>query len=116
MFFTIRCEAVPGKLNDLDRWLNERATPFWTNQPGVKSFQVYGDVLLGYPERTIMIEVEDMASLQRILDSQDYAGVRDEFLGFVTEVESQILNRRTHHQAGQAGQPGQAERGQQARR
>lgn len=46
MYFTIRCDAVPGKLNELDTWLKGRALEFWTRQPGVKSFEIYADLLV----------------------------------------------------------------------
>mgnify|MGYP005834546619 CR=1 FL=1 len=63
MYFTVRCDILPGKEDELDRFLNERAKSFWISQPGVKSFHVYADKLAGWPERTIMIEVEDLATL-----------------------------------------------------
>ena len=93
MYFTIRCDAVPGKLMELDTWLKERGGEFWTSQLGVKSFDIYEDALVGYPERTLMIEVEDLGTLQRILRSKEHARFRNELLTFGTDVQSQILER-----------------------
>ena len=93
MIFTIRCDAVPGKLHDLDSWLRDRATSFWTRQPGVKSFEIYSDALVGYPERTLMVEVDDFANLQKILTSTEHSRFRDELLTYGTDVQSQILER-----------------------
>jgi hypothetical protein len=91
MYFTVRCDIVPGKEEDLDRFLAEKAKAFWLAQPGVKGFHVYEDVLVGWPDRTIMIEVDDLASLQRILDSEERKRLRREFQTCATTVQSQIL-------------------------
>lgn len=91
MYFTVRCDIVPGKEEELDQFLAEKAKTFWLAQPGVKSFHVYEDVLVGWPDRTIMIEVDDLASLQRILDSEDRKRLRREFQACATTVQSQIL-------------------------
>jgi len=90
MYFTVRCDILPGKEEDLDRFLAERARPFWLSQPGVKGFHVYVDTLVGYPERTIMIEVVDLASLQRILGSDGRKQIRKEFMTCTTGAQSQI--------------------------
>ncbi|MBI4307334.1 MAG: hypothetical protein HY684_00815 [Chloroflexi bacterium] len=93
VYFTVRCEAVPGKGTNLDQFLATRSKPFWLSQTGVTGFHVYGDVLDGWPERTLMIEVEDLSSLQRILDSPERKQLRGEFMGYVARVESQITEQ-----------------------
>lgn len=92
MYFTVRCDILPGKEEELDRFLTEKAKKFWLSQPGVKSFHVYTDTLVGWPERTIMIEVDDMSSLDRILHSEGRQRVRREFQTYATDVQSQILD------------------------
>lgn len=92
MYFTVRCDILPGKEQELDNFLTERATKFWLSQPGVKSFHVYKDTLVGWPERTIMIEVDNMSDLDRILHSEDRQRVRREFQAYATDVQSQILD------------------------
>jgi len=89
IYFTIRCDFVPGKEEELDRFLVEKAKPFWLSQPGVASFHVYGDTLVGWPERTITIEVEDLATLQRILSSERRQ-LRHEFMNYAANIQSQI--------------------------
>ncbi|MBI5683993.1 MAG: hypothetical protein HZC54_02835 [Verrucomicrobia bacterium] len=93
MYFSIRCDAVPGKLQELDRWLKDRGVAFWSSKAGVKKCDIYADALVGYPERTLMIEVVDFSSLQQILASPEHARFRDELLSFGTDVQSQILER-----------------------
>ncbi|MBI2872977.1 MAG: hypothetical protein HYY00_07315 [Chloroflexi bacterium] len=90
VYFTVRCDPAPGKSDELDRFLTETAKRFWTSQPGVTEFHVYGDALMGWPERTIMIAVKDLGALQRILDTTERQKLRKEFLGHVTRTEAQI--------------------------
>lgn len=92
MYFTVRCDILPGKEQELDNFLAEKAKKFWLSQPGIKSFHVYKDTLVGWPERTIMIEVDDMSSLDHILHSEDRQRVRREFQTYATDVQSQILD------------------------
>jgi quinol monooxygenase YgiN len=93
MYYTVRCDVAPGKEEELDRFLADRAKAFWLEQPGVRGFHVYGDALVGWPERTILIEVDDLASLQRILDSDRRKELRKEFMAYTTGAQSQILHR-----------------------
>ncbi|MBI4312319.1 MAG: hypothetical protein HY681_11130 [Chloroflexi bacterium] len=90
VYFTVRCDPLPGKEEEFDGFLADKAKKFWTGQQGVKSFHVYGDKLAGWPERTIMIEVQDLGSLQKILDSDERKRLRKEFMTYTARSESQI--------------------------
>lgn len=92
VYFAVRCDTVPGKQEEFDRLVAEKAKTFWLSQPGVESFQVYGDSLFGWPERTIMIGVKDWATLQKILDSRERHRLRSELMSCVSRSESQILH------------------------
>lgn len=48
---------------------------------------------MGWPERTIIIEVDDLASLRHGLDSAERKEVCREFMNYTTNVQSQILNK-----------------------
>jgi len=93
MYFTAHCDFLPGKEEELDRLLSERVKTFWLAQPGVRGFHVYADSLVGWPERTIIIELDDLATLQRILDSAEQKEIRRAFMNYTTNVQSQILNK-----------------------
>jgi quinol monooxygenase YgiN len=93
MYYTVRCDVAPGKEEELDRFLTEKAKAFWLEQAGVSSFNVYGDALVGWLERTILIEVDDLASLQHILDSEQRKALRREFQTYTTGAQSQILHK-----------------------
>jgi hypothetical protein len=90
IYFTVHCDPLPGKEEELDRLLANSAKSYWLSQPGVNSFHVYGDKLVGWPERTIMIEVNDLTALQPILETLERKRVRKEFMSLVSRTESQI--------------------------
>lgn len=89
--FTVRCNVVPAREEELDQFLEHKVKPFWTSQRGVTGFRLYRDALDGSPERTIMIDVEDLGHLQPILDSEERKRLRQEFQGYVLNVQGQIL-------------------------
>ncbi|MFN0070619.1 MAG: hypothetical protein ACKVVP_03915 [Chloroflexota bacterium] len=73
VFYTVRCDIGPRQEEELDRFLSEQVKPFLLAQPEVKNFRVFSDALVGWPERTLMIEVDDLASLERVLQSPEQA-------------------------------------------
>ena len=91
--FSVRCHILPGKEDELDSLLAEKSKGFWLSQPGVSGFRVYGEVLMGWSERMLMIDVDDLTSLQSILNSDIRKQIRSEFMNYVTNVQTQILER-----------------------
>ncbi|MGD0353050.1 MAG: hypothetical protein ABSB38_06100 [Dehalococcoidia bacterium] len=90
VYFSVYCDPVPGREEELDRFIANKSKKFWSSQTGVKGYHVYADKLLGWPERTIMIELQDLNSLQRILDTDEHRRLRGEFMTNIARVESQI--------------------------
>ena len=90
VYFSIYCDPVPGREEELDQFIVEKAKKFWSGQTGVKGYHVYADKLVGWPERTIMIELQDLNNLQRILDSAEHKRLRREFMTNIARAESQI--------------------------
>lgn len=93
--YSVRCDSLPGKEEEFDSFLTGEVKKFWLGQTGVKGYHVYGDKLMGWPERTIDIEVQDFATLQRIFDSNERRQLRKQFLGYAARAESQILEEIT---------------------
>ena len=90
VYFSVYCDPVPGQEEELDRFIVDKSNKFWTSQAGVKGYHVFADKLMGWPERTIMIQVQDLGSLQRILDSTEHKRLRREFMSNISRAESQI--------------------------
>lgn len=89
--FTINCDALPGKEEELDRFVTNTMKTFWTKQQGVTGYAFLKDKLVGYPERTIRIDVKDLTALQRVLDASEWQSYRHQFISLLSRVESQIL-------------------------
>ena len=102
MFFVLLCDITPGSERDLDRFLVDKLRAWWISQSGVKSFHIYRnaldegfstvdpDALTSAARRVILIEVADLSSLQRILDTDERAKLRRELLTYLTNIESQL--------------------------
>jgi quinol monooxygenase YgiN len=91
MYYTVRCDIAPGKQDEMDQ-LMEQMKAFWMAQPGVKGFHVYNDMMEGWPERTVMVELEDMACLQRVLDAPERKQFRKQFMDMAVSVQSQMMH------------------------
>jgi hypothetical protein len=89
----IKCDPVPGKQDDLDSFLAHEKREYWLKQAGVSGFHVYGDQLMGWPERTVVIECDDMTTLENALNSPAHKNVRQAFFSLTSRNESQIQNQ-----------------------
>jgi hypothetical protein len=94
MYLVIRCDCTPGRLHELDEFLDKVAVPFFKAQEGVGTVCIYEDALLGWPERTLMIEVSSLEDLERILQSAAWRKHREDFFSYASSVSSQIQNCR----------------------
>ncbi len=88
----IRCDAVPGKEEEFDNFATTIMKDYWTKQPGVTSYSISKDLLVGYPERVIHIDVRDMAALEKSLQSNEWKNHRRTFLSLVSTSDSQVLS------------------------
>lgn len=89
----IRTDAVPGKLNDLDKFLKEHCAEC-IKMFGAKSVCVFEDAIVGYPEREIRVEFENLNKLQSMLDSEEWRKDRERLLQYATNITSQIVTSR----------------------
>ncbi|MBI4287556.1 MAG: hypothetical protein HY671_03880 [Chloroflexi bacterium] len=93
MWFTIKFDTQPGKIVELDNWIRTDVFPFLVAQKGVSSVCAYHDALVGYPERTLMIEVDSLSHLETILASREFVGIKTRLLDYGVNVSSQLLDR-----------------------
>ncbi|MBI4287554.1 MAG: hypothetical protein HY671_03870 [Chloroflexi bacterium] len=93
MWFTIRLDTQPGKIVDLDNWVRKDVVPWLVGQKGITSVCVYHDTLVGYPERTLMIEVDSLSHLEPILASREFIDIKARLFDYGVNVSSQLLNR-----------------------
>ncbi len=91
MIYHIMCDVQPAGEAKLDAFLNGKMKKFWTSNPGVVRYHVYGDKLANKLERVIMIEVGAFNEFDKILDLDERQVLRSELLTLATNVTSRIL-------------------------
>lgn len=89
----IRFDAISGKLAELDKFLTEHfseCVKFFD----ARSVCLYEDALVGYPERELRIEFEDLGKAQNLVSHEEWRRDREILLGLATDVSSQIVTPR----------------------
>ena len=102
MFFVVRCDLAQGAEDKIDQFLTSKLRPWWIAQPGVRAVHIYRnalaegfstvdpDALITGSRRVLLIEIEDLASLQRLLDTEERRELRRQLLTFLTGIETQV--------------------------
>ena len=96
MYFIINFDINPGKMKECDNYIREKLMPYWTSHKEVHSVKVLEDMFIGWPERSLLIEVDDLTSLQRILASKETRQMKEEFTFFATDIQTQVMNIVIH--------------------
>ena len=92
MYLILNFDILPGKMNECDNFIREKLVPYWTSHKEVHSVQCLEDMFIGWPERSVMVEIEDLSSLQRILSSRETHQMKEDFTSFATDIQTQVMN------------------------
>ena len=92
MYLILNFDIGPGKMNECDNFIREKLVPYWTSHKEVHSVQCLEDMFIGWPERSILIEVDDLSAIQRILSSRETHKMKEDFLTYATDIRTQIMN------------------------
>lgn len=93
MQFVIRFDILPGKTHELDTYLEQEMIPYWTSHNEVRCVELYEDSFIGWPERMLVVEVDDLSCLQRILASPETRQMKEHFTSYATDIQTQIVER-----------------------
>jgi len=93
MYFIMSFDVLPGKLGEVDSYLEQELLPYWLSHNEVHSVQVLEDKFIGWPERTIMIEIDDLCALQRILSSPETRHMKERFTSYAADIQTQIVDK-----------------------
>ncbi|MCL6583301.1 MAG: hypothetical protein K6U11_06635, partial [bacterium] len=91
--FIIRFDILPGKMQELDTYLEQEMIPYWTSHKEVRSVEVFEDAFIGWPERMLVVEVDDLSCLERILASPQTRQMKERFTSYATDIQTQIVER-----------------------
>ena len=90
--FEYRFDVLPGKAKDYQKYLARAGKDIWFKFPGVRSVRIYQSMLGGSsPQRVVQVELDNLASLERIFASPDFKKAKETFHGLVTNVSDSLL-------------------------
>ena len=90
--FEYRFDIVPGKAKDYDKYLARQGKNIWLKFPGVRAVRIYKSMLGGSsPQRVVQVEIDNLASLERIFSDPDFKKAKETFHGLVTNVSDSLL-------------------------
>ena len=93
MYFIIKFDILPGKLSEVDTYIENDLVPYWTSHNEVRSVQVFEDTFIGWPERMVMVEVDDLTSLQHVLSSSGTRQMKEHLTSIATDIQTQIVDK-----------------------
>lgn len=99
MTLCVRYNPLPGKTKDCDRWVQEKLVPFFCKHDECKGIEVLEDILIGDPERTVLVRLSDVCAATSILESEEARSLKREFMEYACDFSSQILNTITEKTA-----------------
>jgi len=90
--FEYRFDILPGKAKDYEKYLARVGKDLWLKFPGVRSVRIYKSMLGGSsPQRVVQVDIDSLASLEKIFSSPDFMKAKDAFHGMVTNVSDSLL-------------------------
>lgn len=90
--FEYRFDVLPGKAKDYEKYLSRAGKDIWLKFPGVRSVKVYKSMLGGSsPQRVVQVELDNLASLERIFADPAFKKAKEVFHGLVTNVSDSLL-------------------------
>src|SRR5512134_473091 len=90
--FEYRFDVLPGKTAEYEKYLKGAGKDIWLKFRGVKSVRVYKSMLGGSsPQRQVMVDLEDLSSLEKILSDSTFRKAKERFHGLVTNVSDSLM-------------------------
>ncbi len=92
MYLVIRFDILPGKMAECDKYIENELIPFFTSQKEVHRVGVLEDKFIGWPERELYVEVDDLTSLQNIMASKETRQMKEHFTSYAIDIQTQIMD------------------------
>ncbi len=90
--FEYRFDIVPGKTTEYEKYLKGQGKNIWTKYKGVKAVRKYKSMLGGSsPQRVVQVDLDSLASLERILSDPGFKKAKEKFHSLVTHVTDSLL-------------------------
>ncbi|HEX9191026.1 MAG TPA: hypothetical protein VF847_02945 [Candidatus Deferrimicrobiaceae bacterium] len=90
--FEYRFDILPGKAAEYERYVKGQGRKIWTQYRGVKAVRRYRSMLGGSsPQRIVQVDLDSLATLERILADTKFRKAKERFHGLVTHVTDSLL-------------------------
>ena len=83
-------DILPGKRDEFVQWVQSTGLPFWKGQPEVRSIRVLENLFggAGSPQRTVILDFDTIADLEKIVQRDVSKKVFSEFVSFAANVKT----------------------------
>jgi hypothetical protein len=90
--FEYRFDILPDKATGYERYVKGAGKNIWTKYKGVKAVRKYRSMLGGSsPQRVIQVDLDSLATLEKILSDPRFRKAKEKFHGMVTHVSDSLL-------------------------
>lgn len=90
--FEYRFDILPGKGAEYGKYVKGQGKNIWTKYKGVKAVRRYRSMLGGSsPQRVVQVDLDSLASLEKILSDPGFRRAKEKFHGLVTHVSDSLL-------------------------
>jgi hypothetical protein len=90
--FEYRFDIIPGKALGYEKYVKGAGKNIWSKYKGVKAVRKYKSLLGGSsPQRVVQVDLDSLATLEKILSNPGFKKAREKFHGMVTNVSDSLL-------------------------
>ena len=90
--FEYRFDILPGKAAEYDKYVKGPGKNVWEKFKGVKAVRKYRSMLGGSsPQRVVQVDLDALATLEKILSDAGFKKAKEKFHGMVTHVSDSLL-------------------------
>ena len=90
--FEYRFDILPGKAIVNDKYVKSAGKNIWSKYKGVKAVRKYKSMLGGSsPQRVVQVDLDSLATLEKILSNPGFKKAKEKFHGMVTHVSDSLL-------------------------
>jgi len=90
--FEYRFDILPGKAAAYGKYVKGAGKNAWSKYKGVKNVRRYKSMLGGSsPQRVVQVDLDSLATLEKILSDPGFKKAQEKFHGMVTNVGDSLL-------------------------
>ena len=92
MYLVMRFDVLPGKMAECDQYIQNELIPYFKSHEEVQSIQILEDTFIGWPEREIRVQIQNLNALQNLMGVKESRQMKQRFTSFTTDIQTQIMD------------------------